>query len=135
MANNRAKAKGRRETGRFLALPYTVLECEAYNQLGAWGLKLLIDIGFQYNGSNNGDLHAAWSILCKKGWNSKGTLNDSLKELQEKGFIQQTRQGGKNRCSLYAITWKPIDDCKGKIEVSPTRVASNLFKQYKANTE
>lgn len=92
-------------------------------------MKLLVDAAKQYNGSNNGDLHAAWSILSGQGWRSKGTLSRAIKELIDKGFIELTRQGGKNRCSLYAITWKPIDECKGKLDVKETRVASNLWNK------
>ena len=92
-------------------------------------MKLLIDVAKQYNGSNNGDLHAAWSILSGQGWHSKGTLSRAIKELIDKGFIELTRQGGKNRCSLYAVTWRSIDECKGKLDVRETRVASNLWNK------
>jgi hypothetical protein len=48
------------------------------------------------------------------------------------GFIEQTRQGGKNQCSLYAVTWLAIDECNGKLDVNPTRAASNLWKPENA---
>jgi hypothetical protein len=125
----RERTKGRRNTGSFLGLPKQVITSDAYNQLGAWSVKLLVDVAKQYNGSNNGDLHAAWSILSGQGWRSKGTLSRAIKELIDRGFIELTRQGGKNRCSLYAITWQPIDECKGKLDVKETRVASNLWNK------
>ncbi len=62
------------------------------------------------------------------GWSSQGSIHGALVELIGNGFIEQTRQGGKNQCSLYAVTWLAIDDCKGKLDVNPTRVASNLWK-------
>jgi hypothetical protein len=66
------------------------------------------------------------------GWHSQGSVHKALTELLALGFIEQTRQGGKNQCSLYAVTWLAIDDCKGKLDVNPTRVASNLWKPMNA---
>ena len=129
MNKKRERVKGRRDRGRFFGIPLKVIESENYAMLGAWSVKLLIDIGKQYNGFNNGDLNAAWSIFSKQGWHSKGTLYRAIKELIDKGFIELTRQGGKNRCSLYAITWQSIDECGGKLDVRQTRVASNLWKE------
>lgn len=131
MADKRAKHTGRKGKGKFLGIPHNVLESPAYNALDGWSVKLLVDIGKQYTGFNNGDLNAAYSELKKQGWRSPSTLNKSLKRLQEVGLIQLTRQGGKNLCSLYAITWQGIDDCKGKIDIAPTKQESNLWKQYR----
>lgn len=131
MADKRAKMTGKKGNGRFMGIPLTVLESPSYNALGGWPTKLLIDIGKQYNGHNNGDLQAAYSQLKLWGWRSPATLNNSLKELQEVGLIQLTRQGGKNRCSLYAITWQPIDECKGKTDIAATKQATNQWKQYR----
>ena len=127
--SKRERAKGRRGRVSFLGLPKQVITSDAYNQLSAWSVKLLVDVAKQYYGSNNGDFHAAWSILREQGWHSKGTLSRAIKELIDKGFLELTRQGGKNRCSLYAVTWESIDECKGKLDVKETRVASNLWKK------
>jgi hypothetical protein len=125
----RERVKGRKGKGNWLGLPMQVITSDAYNQLGAWSVKLLVDVAKQYNGFNNGDLNAVWSIFKEQGWHSKGTLSRAIKELIDKGFIELTRQGGKNRCSLYAVTWESIDECKGKLDVRKTRVASNLWKE------
>jgi len=93
---------------------------------------LLDNLTAQFNGTNNGDLSAAPKIMKLYGWNSQGSLHKALAELLAFGFIEQTRQGGKNQCSLYAVTWLPIDDCKGKLDVSPTKVPSNLWKPENA---
>ena len=50
------EGRDKRERGRFLALPYAVLTSAAYLSLSPHGIKLLIDLGVHYNGSNNGDL-------------------------------------------------------------------------------
>ncbi|WNB76773.1 hypothetical protein [Methylomonas koyamae] len=93
---------------------------------------LLDNLTAQYNGKNNGDLSAAPKIMELFGWKSRGSIDESLTELLAFGFIEQTRQGGRNQCSLYAITWQPIDECGGKLDVKPTIVASNLWKPENA---
>lgn len=100
--------------------------------LGHMAAHLLDNLTAQFNGGNNGDLSAAPKIMKLYGWNSQGSINKALTELLAFGFIEQTRQGGRNQCSLYALTWLAIDDCKGKLEVNPTRVASNLWKPENA---
>lgn len=93
---------------------------------------LLDDLTSQYRGKNNGDLSAAPKTMALYGWTSHGSVDDAIAELIAQGFIEQTRQGGRNQCSLYAITWQPIDECGGKLDVKPTVVASNLWKPENA---
>ena len=93
---------------------------------------LLDNLVAQYNGKNNGDLSAAPKIMALFGWSSHGSVDDAIVELITQGFIEQTRQGGRNQCSLYAITWQPIDECGGKLDIKPTIVASNLWKPENA---
>jgi hypothetical protein len=82
----------------------------------------------QFDGKNNGDLSAAPKICKLYGWSSQGSVYSALVELLANGFIEQTRQGGRNQCSLYAVTWLPINECNGKLDVSATKVASNLWR-------
>lgn len=126
---SRQRTKGRKESGSFVAIPKQVLESSAYAALTAHEVKLLMDLTVQYNGSNNGDLCAAWSMMESKGWKSKGTLYRAISGLLERGFIVLTRQGGKHKPSLYAITFRAIDECKGKLDVPPTVTALNSWKK------
>jgi hypothetical protein len=72
----------------------------------------------------NGDLCAAYdSVLHKRGFRSKGTVSRALDELRQFGWILTSRQGGRNQCSLYALIFQAIDDCKGKIDIAPTTTA------------
>ncbi|BEH13262.1 helix-turn-helix domain-containing protein [Marinobacter shengliensis] len=125
--DRRARLTGRKGNAPFLSIPHSVLSSDSYNGLDGWSVKLLVDIAGQFKGHNNGDLSAAWSLMQARGWRSKGTLHKALKALLEAGLIEQTRQGGKNRCSLYAVTWRPIDECKGKLDVKPTQAPSALY--------
>ena len=117
---NWEKSNNRKSSGRFLALPASVLNCANFIKLSAYGVKLIVDLGEQYNGKNNGDLCATWSLMVKKGWKSRSTLNHSLNELMHYRFIVKTRQGGQHAPSLYGLTWQKIDQCGGKLDIKPT---------------
>jgi hypothetical protein len=139
MVDKRQKIKGRRTSHSFTAKPHHIFRADCKNGipspasvLSHMAAHLLDNLTAQFNGTNNGDLSAAPKIMKLYGWNSQGSLHKALAELLAFGFIEQTRQGGKNQCSLYAVTWLPIDDCKGKLDVSPTKVASNLWKPENA---
>lgn len=125
---SRLKAKGRRDSWTFAKLPHHILESREYAVLSGSAVKLLIDLLGQFRGQNNGDFTIAWSVLRQRGWRSRDTLYRARTELLDGGWIIQTRQGGKHRCSLYAITWLPIDECGGKLDEKPTRVASNTWR-------
>ncbi len=129
MTRTRFKAKGRRDSGSFASVPHAVLECEAYTRLGGWAVRLLLDLYSQYRGKNNGDLSMVWSLMNSKGWRSKDTLYNARDELIENGFVVLTRQGGKHRCNLYAVTWKPVDECGDKLDWPSSPVALGWWKR------
>jgi hypothetical protein len=135
MADKRQKFKGRRSGPSFGAKPHHIFRADTKNNkpspasvLNHMAAHLLDNLVAQYNGVNNGDLSAAPKIMKLYGWTSQGSVYSALTELLAQGFIEQTRQGGRNKCSLYALTWIAIDDCGGKLDVHPTKVASNLWK-------
>lgn len=96
--------------GGFLAIPKAVLYSPKFRLLSGTAVKLLLDIGSQYNGKNNGDLSAAWKIMSLKGWRSEATLQRGKKELLDAGFIDETRKGClPNKCSLYGLTFHALN--------------------------
>ena len=113
---------------RFLKLNYPIINSTNFDMLTGSALKLLIYIASQYNGNNNGDLSAAYSGLSQRGWKSSTTLADAIDCLVHYGFIVKTRQGGKNKCNLFAVTWYEINPCHGKLDVSCTTKASHKWK-------
>lgn len=132
MPRRRDRTTGRRESGSFLGLPHAVLDCTNFRMLSAHAVKLLVDMGASYRGNNNGDLCITWKLMQRRGWKSRDTLNRARRELLHFGFIELTRQGGLHSPSLYGLTWQPIHECKGKLDVAPTRVASGLWRETKA---
>ena len=119
----RRRITGRQTTNSFLSLPHHVLNHENFRCLSPRATKLAIDIAAQYRGHNNGDLSATLSLMRDRGWNSSDQLDKAKKELVGKDVIRVARQGGLNKCNLYALTWFPIDECKGKLDIASTRSA------------
>jgi hypothetical protein len=131
MANKSRKVwnENRIEKGGYVPIPHIVIRSQGYGNLSAYAVKLLNDLLSQYYGSNNGDFQAAFSLMRKRGWKSKGTLNRAIKELIESGFIEVSRRGGRNKCSLYAVTFYAIDECKGKLDISATNAPTSIWKR------
>ncbi len=124
-------------TGSFLALPHRLINSPEYFALSRNAQALLVDIGSQYRGLNNGDLSAEWSRMKTRGWRSKTTLHKARKELEDSGFIVVTRRHGRltKLPTCYAITWQSIDETKNTIEFKPTNVAPNLWKKQKSSVQ
>ena len=126
----RRRNMGRQTTQPFLSLPHNVLYHDSFRTLSPRATKLLIDIAAQYRGYNNGDLCAPLSVMRKRGWKSSDQLFKARKELLDRGLILTSRQGGLNKCSLFALTWFQIDDCKGKLDIESTTVAPHNWKLW-----
>lgn len=131
MGRSRERTKGRKGSGRFGALPHSVWEHPDYYNLTGSAAKLLMDLICQYNGRNNGDLQAAYSVLNSRGWNSRETISRAVGELLRARLIVKTREGKftnpGGRCALYALSWLPINDCDNKLEVPPTTTPPRKF--------
>jgi len=129
MAKSTNKSKSIIYTGHF-SLPKDLLNDPEFFMLPAKAQKLINDLGAQYNGRNNGDLCASFTLMKKRGWSSKSHLTRITKELVESNWIELTKQGGRNMGpSLYAFTWQPIDSCGGKLDVKPTINASRKLNR------
>lgn len=84
----------------------------------------------RYDGKNNGDLCAPQSRSKQEFNLSAPSLRTGLKELEQNGFIETTRQGGKNQCSLYALTCFPLNDVnKAGIFIKVTERPSDKWKK------
>jgi hypothetical protein len=128
-AKRRTRFKGRGGEHSYLGIPHYILRSQEFGRLRGWQIKLLIELGASYNGRNNGDLSAAFKQLRARGWKSAGTLNATIKELVQAGWIVYSRHGGRNRCALFAITWWPVDECEGKgLEIKPEAIARHTWK-------
>ena len=107
--------------GPWIAMPLDFLRSRAWCELSPHASRMLMDLcsALGPNAKGNGDLSAAPAVMAPKGWASSGTKAAALKELELAGLVAITRQGGRRRCTLYAVTLWPLDCDPGKIEVSP----------------
>lgn len=71
------------------------------------------------NAKGNGDVSVDPGYLTARGWSSKATARAAIDELIAAGLLVITRQGGRNRCSLYAVTLWPLDCDQSKLDYGP----------------
>jgi hypothetical protein len=128
---SKMRSNGRSKTAYFIQIPNRCLISENFKSLSPFACKLLLDAASQFKGYNNGDLCISWSVMKNRGWRSAATLDKARKELVEKGWLILTRQGGRNRCSLYAISFHKIGNFGSKLDVAPTQQAPNDWLKWK----
>lgn len=103
-----------RDAGPFVAMPWVVLDSDAYKGLSHPAKALLMEIARQYVRDNNGRLLASRAYLAKRGWNSADTIARAIKELIAARLIHQTVQGHRpNKASWFAVTWRTLDRIPG----------------------
>ncbi|MGZ8964527.1 MAG: hypothetical protein ACXW17_07620 [Methylomagnum sp.] len=137
MAHTPKKAKGRANCGRFYPVPYVLNDSPAFISLSFVAFKLWHNLMRQYNGRNNGRICAVPSQMEKRGW-AESSLFKALAELQEKGFIEKTRQGGlgpmgSRICTYYRLTHLPLD-ADEELEISRAP-PTNKYLKWKPPTE
>lgn len=117
MSNGRNSGKrgdSGRDSGGFIALPWSVMDCPAYAALSHPARSLLMEIARQFVRDNNGKLLASAAYLARRGWSSNDVITRAKRELLEAGFIHKTVKGQRpNRAGWYAVTWRALDKHTG----------------------
>ena len=112
-----------------MMLEKEMLQHPNFCRLSCRAVKLLVDVSGSYTGFNNGDLAVTLKVMSPSGWTSNDQLRKALAELLHYGFFVKTRQGGRNRCSLYALGWHAINHCKGKHDAMETRTLPDHWRK------
>jgi hypothetical protein len=116
--------------GSAFMVPLTLLRHDNFARLSPWVTKLVFDLARQYTGFNNGYLCASRSLMAQCGWRSSNTLHRAVAELEHYRILTRTQQGGTNRPTLHALTWRRIDDKPGKpLDERPTIRPTDLWKE------
>jgi len=103
-----------REPGGYSAMPWSVIDSQAYQALSYPAKALLIELARQYVRDNNGRLLASSAYLAKRGWRSRDVITRAKAELIDAKLIYQTVQGHRpNKASWYAVTWYTLDRLPG----------------------
>lgn len=113
-------------------IPVEVMQSEAFITLPNYAVRVLLVAAAQYRGNNNGDIAVTRSIAAPYGVTSHEHLVKGLAHLLARLLLQKTRQGGKKPLgpTLYALTWRPINDLGTKIDIGPTVIASNAWAKW-----
>ena len=112
--NKNSKGDTGRDTGGFVALPWSVMDCAAYARLSHPAKALLYELGRQFVRDNNGRMLLSGAYLAKRGWKSADVITRAKRELLAAGFIFETVKGHRpNRASWYAVTWRTLDKLPG----------------------
>ena len=114
MGRDKHKRSSNKGSGRdgssFAAIPWCILDCDAYRLLSHTARSLLMEFARQYVRDNNGRLLASGRYLSTRRWKSAGVIQRAKQELIDAGFIYETVKGHRpNKASWYAITWQDID--------------------------
>ena len=102
--------------GPVIVIPHYVLNSAAYKTISGNAIRLLFDVGMQFNGKdNNGALLASWRYMSeRRGWTSASSLRNALNELEERQLIIRTVQGHRpNKASWFAVGWTALGNIKG----------------------
>lgn len=99
-------------TELYSPVPHELVDSAAYADLQGEAIRLLMIVARQWNGQNNGQLHASFSYCQARGIGSKSTLQKAVASLIAHGFLFRTRShgfiDGKNIPARYACTWLPL---------------------------
>ena len=101
----------------FSGIPRRIIEHPSFKSLGYSARSLLIQLGYQYRGKNNGNLVITYSLM-KDWFGSNTTMYKARDSLYKTGFIVINAYGGRSGNGtklphLYALTWESIDPLKG----------------------
>lgn len=135
--NKAAKSNWRHVYGGMaFVIPVALLKHPNFYRMRGPAVKLVLDLGRQFAGNNNGWLCPAWELMRKVGWKSRDTLGMAILEAEHFRIIQKTRQGGKNNPNLYALTFWPIDKKDGdSLDVGPSLSPSNAWLEDRPDFE
>jgi hypothetical protein len=83
-----------------------MLKTDAWTALSAPARAVYIQIGFRYDGFNNGRIAFSVRDAASECGLAKDTANRAFKDLVDLGFIEETRHGGLSRKTRIASEWR-----------------------------
>lgn len=124
---------------RYALLPREVAESASYNAQTDWSRTVLYGVLLQYHGHNNGFLGLTYPEAKLLGVHGQWKLYAGLRVLCDAALLVCSRRGrllaGDKLPSLYAVTWKGIDELKTSdvifdygVSVSP--IPSNAWAKW-----
>jgi hypothetical protein len=135
--DRRARATGRKSerTYSYVQMLHAMLRDEGFMNLSPNAHKTLNYLSSQYSGNNNGDLDICEKNAKRRGLRmSAASLRRGAAELEKAGVIEKTRQGGRNRNNLYALSWREINYDPRKHDHVPTAQPTMRWLRQKSSS-
>lgn len=138
----RHKGRAGGDADTFAKLPTDVLQSEAHRTLPHPARSVLVALADQYRGHNNGSLTLTRVYAALKyGITNPYSLDESLRELEERGLIVETRPGTRPngrvrpRSAMFALTWVEIHtpDPNDPHNATETIYAPDTWQSWKAS--
>jgi hypothetical protein len=98
--------KNKESNDRYLQLHHFMLKTEAWLALSAPARAVYIQIGFRYNGANNGKIAYSVRDAASECDINKDTASRAFKELVARGFIEERRHGALSKKTRIASEWR-----------------------------
>lgn len=101
-------------SSKYAAIPWVVLDGEAFQGATPRAKSMLFEAIRQLDGRNNGHLNLAVSTLRKRGWKSTDAIQAAKVELLARSLVIRTKTGGLNiGPDLFGVTWLNISNFAG----------------------
>ena len=91
---------------QYFRVHHYMMKAEAWLALSAAARAVYLQIGFRYNGSNNGKLALSVRDAAKECNIARNTASRAFEELVDLGFIELTREGSFDRKTRIASEWR-----------------------------
>lgn len=91
--NINSKGRSKYDGEPFLILPHKIITSPQFRSLNGSDIKILMELCSRHYGTNNGRIAAGYEDLRKKLMMSKSTVQRSLQNLQDTGFIILRKKG------------------------------------------
>ncbi len=128
-------AQGRPAKRQGMWFPDLLYDDPVYIQLSLKAKALLLDMGRQFNGHNNGNLKLNSTYMAKYRGFKKSTVERARDELLTAKLLEITYQGGLNiGASCYGFTWLPINECKSNIHIREAKTPSRPLRKLNSLT-
>lgn len=114
-------------------LPLRVMIHDAFKTMPIGYQRVLWLLAAQYDGSNNGNLALTRKQARHFGLNNERHRSQGLRELERRGLIEKTRQGGiasgSKLPTLWALTWHSIQWADGR-KLDTVRLPPNTWANW-----
>jgi hypothetical protein len=96
----------RERADRYFAVHHFMLKTDAWQALTTPARAVYLQLGFRYNGSNNGRIACSIREAASECNVARDTAARAFKELVDLGFIEETRHGSLSRKTRIASEWR-----------------------------